>query len=841
MQISQIKVRNFGKFRDQVFDLTPGSTVFFGLNEAGKSTLVAFINQIMFGFARKSSKNFDYYQFETNPNVYGGQLTFRDDENEWVLERLQAKNAQAGNLRVFFNGTEVPSATFFCQIHQIDQQFFGESFIFDQHTLGQIMSLNQSEIVAQINHLGASNSAELMKLAAQFAKKADQIYKPRGQKLPLNQELTQLTQLEDAVLSNGNQAQAYLELTRQKEPFQAKLQAAKKKDRELTEAIRQEQKLADKIGLLGEYKLLQQSSQVVEFDEASFQRATALISEQESIKNQVAQLKNQIEALQKSRVVTNEDTKAVVDEWSEINHLEQLDGDSAKQISNEQASLEQLYIYQPELRQINQLDATQIDQMRTDFAAIRNLQEEQRKAEEKRQATANNTMQPNLLQNVTVGVAAILLVGGLALLFTGHAMVGLLLFIAAVGASGLAFFVRNKNTTDIRSDNSDSDQHNLLTEQINQFVTQYGIELPRDLNGLLVQASTINDKSNHIKFLQQQVADNQKKIDQYLDRLAVSILPQELDLNNWSSIKQYVQQLKARLEHENQLESSLAANQNLLRELGADLAAKEDALRAILTQNSEESFDSFQETSDKYRKQQQNSEKRANLKHILGSDFERLTAPDFVPAELLSTLEQKKSMQTAVTDNVNELQQQLADINSQQALLGDDRAVIAAQTAVQDQKDQIQEDVVDWLSHKLAAQWINSMLNLASQNRFPKMAVASQKYMKILSGGQYDVLHINDKITVQNSVRKQKLTPSQLSRGTSEQLYFALKLAFIEQIEDEINLPIIIDDAFVNFDDQRVQYMKELLAELGQKHQILVFTARAEIVQLFAENQIVRL
>ncbi|WP_054746121.1 ATP-binding protein [Amylolactobacillus amylophilus] len=113
MQISQIKVRNFGKFRDQVFDLTPGSTVFFGLNEAGKSTLVAFINQIMFGFARKSSKNFDYYQFETNPNVYGGQLTFRDDENEWVLERLQAKNAQAGNLRVFFNGTEVPSATFF--------------------------------------------------------------------------------------------------------------------------------------------------------------------------------------------------------------------------------------------------------------------------------------------------------------------------------------------------------------------------------------------------------------------------------------------------------------------------------------------------------------------------------------------------------------------------------------------------------------------------------------------------------------------------------------------------------------------------------------------------------
>lgn len=43
-----------------------------------------------------------------------------------------------------------------------------------------------------------------------------------------------------------------------------------------------------------------------------------------------------------------------------------------------------------------------------------------------------------------------------------------------------------------------------------------------------------------------------------------------------------------------------------------------------------------------------------------------------------------------------------------------------------------------------------------------------------------------------------------LSRGTSEQLYFALKLAFIQQIRDEINLPILIDDSFVNFDDHRV-------------------------------------
>ena len=55
MRLKQIKMRNFGQFSQQTFTLPEGNLdVFFGPNEAGKSTTVAFIKQVMFGFNLKN-------------------------------------------------------------------------------------------------------------------------------------------------------------------------------------------------------------------------------------------------------------------------------------------------------------------------------------------------------------------------------------------------------------------------------------------------------------------------------------------------------------------------------------------------------------------------------------------------------------------------------------------------------------------------------------------------------------------------------------------------------------------------------------------------------------------
>lgn len=55
MKLKQIDIQHFGQFSAQKFDLDAGaSSLFYGENEAGKSTIVAFIKQVLFGFHLKS-------------------------------------------------------------------------------------------------------------------------------------------------------------------------------------------------------------------------------------------------------------------------------------------------------------------------------------------------------------------------------------------------------------------------------------------------------------------------------------------------------------------------------------------------------------------------------------------------------------------------------------------------------------------------------------------------------------------------------------------------------------------------------------------------------------------
>jgi uncharacterized protein YhaN len=81
-----------------------------------------------------------------------------------------------------------------------------------------------------------------------------------------------------------------------------------------------------------------------------------------------------------------------------------------------------------------------------------------------------------------------------------------------------------------------------------------------------------------------------------------------------------------------------------------------------------------------------------------------------------------------------------------------------------------------------------------------------------------------------------------LSEGTSDQLWMALRLAAIEARVDQMiaakmhPMPIIIDDALLTFDDQRAVSAMQILAELGEKTQVIVFTHHPHLAQLATEQ-----
>ncbi len=71
---------------------------------------------------------------------------------------------------------------------------------------------------------------------------------------------------------------------------------------------------------------------------------------------------------------------------------------------------------------------------------------------------------------------------------------------------------------------------------------------------------------------------------------------------------------------------------------------------------------------------------------------------------------------------------------------------------------------------------------------------------------------------------------SQLSDGTRDQLYLALRLAFVRQHASAgLSVPLVMDDILVHFDDARSSATLEVLRDLSRKTQILYFTHHESI------------
>ena len=116
---------------------------------------------------------------------------------------------------------------------------------------------------------------------------------------------------------------------------------------------------------------------------------------------------------------------------------------------------------------------------------------------------------------------------------------------------------------------------------------------------------------------------------------------------------------------------------------------------------------------------------------------------------------------------------------------------------------------------------------LELQRRFaPRIAQRAGYFLSRLTGGVYDRIHIGDDLSVQAAGREESIlrSPQWRSEGTGDQMYLALRLAVWEVLAPDC--PIILDDALIRFDQERMERALELLKELSEKRQILLFSCQ---------------
>ncbi len=113
------------------------------------------------------------------------------------------------------------------------------------------------------------------------------------------------------------------------------------------------------------------------------------------------------------------------------------------------------------------------------------------------------------------------------------------------------------------------------------------------------------------------------------------------------------------------------------------------------------------------------------------------------------------------------------------------------------------------------------------QRRFaPRITKRAQQMLARMTDGRYQSVTMQDDFSLQTSADREDILRDALWRsdGTLDQLYLALRLAVAEELTP--NAPLILDDALVRFDDQRMRAAVDILRELAGNRQVILFTCQ---------------
>ena len=552
-----------------------------------------------------------------------------------------------------------------------------------------------------------------------------------------------------------------------------------------------------------QYQELKRKLKPLSFSKENYERAQAIRSKLADLTNDVDNLNIQLQEIEASSELADKDKiQALVDHKAEVLHWESESKDLQRQIETTKKDLQSYDQFQPEAVKLSKLSSEARGQIKSDYQALRGQKQE-----------ANNL--PGI-------VSLILLVAGIfSAVAISNLFVRFLGVMIALGGLGLFVWTRQKNAKD--------------GQQEQEFIEKYGLDPNTvDLNSLWNEVVQIESKKQLLIQLDQEQKSLNEKVQAFVQNL--SPLTQK-KIQTFSDIVSQLNSLQKLLDQSNLAKQHLNDLIIQVQDKKNQLAKNKIELSKLFAANKVANFAEFTDLKKEAEEQEQLKMKIEALKNDLQADLAQLEKIAQDPAALKENKAQLEEQIAYKQDQINNLHAENAKLENQMNVLANSDKYFAEKQKLADLESSLNENVKEYLANLLTSNWIARGLDLASNERFPKMLEDAKKYFKLLTGGRYVDIELDKKLKVKRADGK-KFEVEYLSRGTSEQLYFALKLAFVEQVADKIALPILIDDAFVNFDAQRTNYIVELLKELAKKTQVLIFTARQDLVTNLAMKPI---
>lgn len=206
-----------------------------------------------------------------------------------------------------------------------------------------------------------------------------------------------------------------------------------------------------------------------------------------------------------------------------------------------------------------------------------------------------------------------------------------------------------------------------------------------------------------------------------------------------------------------------------------------------------------------------------------------------VEADLSERRTAKEAAQTVVDELSSQLGSQEEQLKQAESKQGADEVL--------EQVSQVEAEITalseEWVRLRFQTELLSRVIESQGRGDVSPLLHEAGRILERLTGGRWVALRpvAGHGVRALQVVRadEDEATPEQLSEGTLDQVYLALRLAAVRELQQQRvdagkpALPLVLDDVLMAFDSDRTRAALEVLSELADDIQIVLFTHHAYV------------
>lgn len=184
----------------------------------------------------------------------------------------------------------------------------------------------------------------------------------------------------------------------------------------------------------------------------------------------------------------------------------------------------------------------------------------------------------------------------------------------------------------------------------------------------------------------------------------------------------------------------------------------------------------------------------------------------------------------------------LGQIRHRLTSLEQDRTEVSQRFEKRQAQSKLDRAVEEWAGTLRAQEAIGQLQERYEKSSQPRTLADASRILARLTENRYQTIWapLGANYLCVDNARHETFRVEQLSSGTREQLFLAIRLAMIQEMAElNVELPVVLDDVFVNFDRHRTEAAVDTLMEFTEDGtQVLLFTCHEHLANQFQERDV---